>query len=332
MFRATDSTETPLQSHFQPYLLPVAATRSRDIKMAHTKIHSSPPQPRDSPRARRNDDSPSRQLQFELERAFSQIHLHAVERQKLHAYQRRQQQEDLDAKELAQAEVHRAGLTVAIAQHEVVRRQAEAVLHAYIKQEEEERQRREAEQRRLEAEKRKREEEEQARKQAERERKAREDKERTEREARARAEAERLAIYEKQKAEAEEAQRKEREAAEQKQREEQARADHEAGLKKQEAERLAVAARIPPSVPTTNQPPKSSLASASPSSDLQMRHKEYLTIHKKLKIFRKEFWERVKSDPNLKPHVGDMRRALKTSVGQLTDDKVGNRRAVCLVK
>ncbi|KAL2430511.1 mRNA export factor GLE1 [Exophiala dermatitidis] len=293
--------------------------------MAQARLHSSPLQARSSPRGRRNDDSPSRQVQFELERAFSQIHLHEVERQKLHVYQRRQQQEELDAKELAQAEVHLAELSVANAKHDGVRRQAEAVLHAYIKQqEEEERRRREEERKRLEEEARRKQQEELARKRAEEERKAKEEKERREREEQAKAEAERQAMLEKQKAEAEERRRRENEAAEKKQREEQLKAEQEAVLRKQEAEKQAAAAAATQATAPT---PQSTSHSPAMSSDLEALHRNYLAIHKKLKEFRKGFWEQVKKDPNLKPHVGDMRRAMRTSVGQLTDDKVGNKKA-----
>ena len=287
-------------------------------------LHSSPFQARNSPRSRRNEDSPSRQLQFELERAFSQIHLQEVERQKLHAYQRRQQCEELDAKELARAEAHRAELNVATAQHEVVRQQAEAVLQAYLKQEEEERRRREEERRRQEEESRRKHEEEQARRRAEEERKQREEKERREREQRAREEAERRAINERrqaeaQKAEAEAQKRKEEESAQRRRQEEQAQAEQDRA-KKVEAAAAASAPRPPTSVAQT--PPSSK------SSTTEAEHQNYLAIHKKLKAFRTDFWEKVKKDPSLKPHVGDMRRAMKTSVGQLTDDKVGNKKAV----
>lgn len=296
--------------------------------MAQGRLHSSPLAARNSPRARRNDDSPSRQLQFELERAFSQIHLHEVERQKLHVHQRRQQQEDLDARELAQAEVHRAELNVASAQHEVIRRQAEAVLQAYIKQEEVERRRREEERRRLEEEERRKQEEDSARRRAEEERKAREERERREREERARAEAERQALYEKQKAEAEEKQRRERKEAEQKEREERAQAEREAAFQKEEAEKQAAAVKASTPTPSAAQPLQGVGQRSASSPDLERLHQSYLAIHKKLKGFRKDFWELVKKDPTLKPHVGDMRRAMRTSVGQLTDDKVGNRKAV----
>ncbi|OAP54370.1 hypothetical protein AYL99_11471 [Fonsecaea erecta] len=299
--------------------------------MARARLHSSSPfSTRDSPRGRRTDDSPSRQLQFELERALGQIHLHEIERSKLHAYQKRQQQEELDARESAQAEAHRVELNAAKAHHEVVRKQAEAVLQAHIKQEEEERRRREEEERRrLEEEERRRRaeaeakarawEKEQARRRAEEERKAREEKERLEREERARQDAERQA---KQKAEAEERQRREEEAAEQKQLEEKARAEQEAALRRQEAEKAA-AAKVSTPQPT----PLPQGKTINPTSEIETQHANYLALHKKLKRFRSEFWVAAKKDPALKPHVGDMRRAIRISVGQLTDDKAGNKKA-----
>ncbi|KIW31450.1 uncharacterized protein PV07_03099 [Cladophialophora immunda] len=299
--------------------------------MAQARLHSSSPfSARDSPRGRRTDDSPSRQLQWELERALSQIHLHEIERSKLHAYQKRQQQEELDARESAQAEAHRIELNAAKAQHEVVRKQAEAVLQAYIKQEEEDRQRREEEERRrLEEEERRRkaeaeakaqaQEREQARKRAEEERRAREENERREREERARQEAERQA---KQKAEEEEKDRREKAAAEQRQREEKAKAEQEAALRKQEAEKAA-AAKVSTPQPAALGPGKD----ISRASEVEAQHANYLVLHKKLKKFRADFWVAAKKDPGLKPHVGDMRRAIRTSVGQLTDDKAGNKKA-----
>ncbi|KIX95445.1 uncharacterized protein Z520_08962 [Fonsecaea multimorphosa CBS 102226] len=296
------------------------------------RLHSSSPfSARDSPRARRTDDSPSRQLQWELERALSQIHLHEIERSKLHAYQKRQQQEELDARESAQAEAHRIELNAAKAQHEVVRKQAEAVLQAYIKQEEEDRRRREEEERRrLEEEERRRkaeaeakaqaQEKEQARRRAEEERRTREEKERRDREERARQEAERQA---KQKAEEEELKRREKDAAEQKHREEKAKAEQEAALRREEAEKAA-AAKVPPPQPTAALGQGKDI---SPAPEVEAQHSNYLVLHKKLKKFRSDFWVAAKKDPALKPHVGDMRRAIRTSVGQLTDDKVGNKKA-----
>src|SRR5262249_40198795 len=151
---------------------------------------------------------------------------------------------------------------------------------------------------------------------------------------RARAEAERLAIYERQKAEAEEKRRKEKEAAEkeaadQKEREEKAKAERETAHKQQEAEKAALEAiKVKESAVSRTSTARSKSQGSSWSSDPEIRHKCYLAIHRKLKEFRKDFWEKVKKDPMLKPHVGDMRRAMKTSVGQLTDNKAGNKIAV----
>lgn len=249
----------------------------------------------------------------------------------MYVYQRRQQQEELDAKELAQAEAHRTELSLANAQHEVVRLQAEAVLQAYLKKEEEDRRRREEERKRREEEEGRRREEEEAHRRAEQERKEREERERKEQEERAKAEAQRQALHEKQKAEAEEKWRKEKEAEERRYQEEKAKADQEASKKQQEAAETAAAAataaaaKVQPTAPTTTQ-----ISTGKVSPKIETIHQNYLAIHKKLKTFRKQFTENVKKDPNLKPHVGDMRRAMRTSVGQLTDDKVGNRKAVRL--
>ena len=192
---------------------------SRDFTMTRTSPYQI---------SRRSDDSPSRKVEYDLDRAFSQVHLHHAECQKLDSFQRRQQQEELDAKEMAQAEVHRKEINFATAQHELVRQQAEAVLRSYLKKEEEERRKREEERRRQEEEEEKRRQEaEAARRRAEQERREREERDRREKEERERAEKERLAILQKQKVEAEEKQRKEREATEQAQREENERIERE---------------------------------------------------------------------------------------------------------
>ena len=288
--------------------------------MAQPRLHSSPSSARNSPRGRRTEDSPSRQLHWDIERALSQIHLHEIEKSKLHAYQKRQQQEDLDAQEAAQAHVHRLELSTANAQYEVVRKQAEAVLQAHIKEEEEERRRREEEARqRLEAEERRRKAEEEARRRAEEQRKVEEENEHRQREQRDRQEAKRQA---KEKADLEEKARKEKAASEQKQQQETAKAEEEAILKQQQRAKAAKAAPISPSATGR------SAVSQVQSPDIEERHKEYLALHQKLKTFRREFWTTAKKDSALKTHVGDMRRAMRTSVGQLTEDKLGNKKAV----
>lgn len=281
--------------------------------------------------SRRSDDSPSRKVEYDLERAFNQVHLHHAECQKLDSFQRRQQQEELDAKEMAQAEAHRKEMSHASAQHELVRQQAEAVLRSFLKKEEEERRRREEERRRQEEEEeRRRQEAEAARRRAEQERREREERERRERteraetEERERAEKERLR---KQRAEAEENQRKEREATEQAERlerEQKEKSDRELALKQQQ---LAATQNIQTQAATSSAVSGAQITqNTSPASlNQESEHKHYLAIHRKLKAFRKEFWASSRKNPTLKPHVGDMRRTIKTCIGQLTDDKAGNK-------
>ncbi|RMZ75062.1 hypothetical protein DV738_g5669, partial [Chaetothyriales sp. CBS 135597] len=187
-------------------------------------------------------ESPVRQVEVDLERKFKHIRLHDEERQKVYVYNRKLLQDELDAKEHAQAAAHKADIDQALAKHEIVRQQAVAVLQAHIRAEEEQRRQQEEESRRI----------------AEEERRVREEKERKERE---------------------EKERKEREEKERK-----AREDEE-----------------------------------------QVRHKHYLSIHRRLKTFRRDFLQSAKAMPSLKGIPGEMRRTIKTAVGQLTiSDKKAN--------
>jgi nucleoporin GLE1 len=276
-----------------------------------TRLRSSPSSAKNSPRGRRLEDSPSRQLNWDLERGLSQLKLHENESAKLHAYEKRQQQEDLDAQEAAQAQAHLLELNAAQAQHELVRSQAEAVLHAYLKEEHERRQREEEERRRREEEERRRKAEEEARRRAEEERLAREQQARREREERERQEAERRA---KEKAASEERQRQEREAAEQKARDDKAQADREAILEKQQKD-SAASKLTPQPLPASTLP---AVQLRAPDLDNERRHAEYLALHKKLKPFRKQFWESAKKNPTLKTEMGNMRRGIRSHLSKLT--------------
>lgn len=292
----------------------MAQAKLRSPRQHNKSIHLSP----------RNDDSPSRQLQFELERAFSQVHLHDNERQKLYAFHRRSLQEELDAKELALAALHKTEHEIATAKHEIVRQQAEAVLEEHVRAEEERRRQKEAEERRRK--------EEELRRKAEEQRQLKEAAERKAREEQQRAEAAKKAAEQKVRAETEERERKQREMTAQKEREEKEKAEQEA-LKQREArekaaKEKALSERV--NAEQADQAAKATSSQARPHdlSETERRHRDYLAIHKNLKAFRKSFWEEAKKDPSLKPVVGDMRRAMRTSVGQLTDDRVGNRKAV----
>lgn len=264
-----------------------------------------------SPRNRYND-SPSRQLHHNLEDSIAQLHLYDSERQKLHAYQRKSVQDELDARELAQAMAHKAEIDHAIARHEIVRQQAVAVLEAHIREEEERKRQQEEEERRQQ--------EEQARRKAEETRRINEERERRAKEEREKAAAAKRAAERRAQAEEEEKQRQERESAaeQQRQAEQKAQADAEAAKAKQKpAQPAALTASAPPG------------DEAAWSSNPEIRHRQYLGIHRQLKVFRKDFWTAAKKDPRLKDIIGNMRREIRTSVGQLTTaDKLTNSKVV----
>ncbi len=269
----------------------------------------------------RNRDSPSQQLHVELEETFAQLQLHESERQKLHAFNRKSVQDDLDARELAQAVAHNTEIDNAIAKHEIVRQEAIAVLEAHVREEEEERRRWEEEDRRRR--------EEEARRKAEEQQRIREEKERRAQEQKQKAEAARRAAAERAKAEEEERGRREREATAEKERQTrvQAEAEARATSAKEEAAKAAAAKSLPVPKQSTSIPNQEPPWSAHP----EIRHRHYLEIHQRLKTFRMEFWKNSRTDPQLKPFAGDMRRVLKTSINQLSfHDKKSNLAAVRL--
>jgi nucleoporin GLE1 len=269
------------------------------------------------------DDSPSRQLMLDLERALSQAQIHEIELKKVHTYDRRLFQENLDQIDTQKAQEDIAALGAATKKHDSVRKEAEAELQQYYREvEEQERRKREEEERRVK--------EQQARARAEAERKAREEAERKARIEREQAAARKAA---EEKARAEEAERRKREDAiarqkakeEKRQREEQeaTKAAQQAADEKSAREKAAqTAARPEPTKQSQGQP------SAARSTGGDAQHQRYLQIHQNLKKFRKEFWAQCRKDANLKSKVGDMRRAVKTSVGQLTEAKGANKQPV----
>lgn len=271
---------------------------------------------RQSPRARLNS-IPARQLHIELEQTFAQLQLYESERQKVHAFNRRSVQDEIDARELAQAIAHKTEIEDAITRHEAVRQQAVAVLEAHMREEEEKRRRQEEEDRRQK--------EEEARRKAEEQLRIKEEQERKAKEKREKAEAAKRAAAERAKLELEDKMRKEREATIEKEKQERAKIEAEASKKREEAakEAKAAASKAESVAATSSKEPTW-------SSNPEIRHRHYLTIHKNLKTFRREFWDKAKSDPRLKPVVGEMRRAMRIAVGQLTlDDRITNSKAVC---
>jgi nucleoporin GLE1 len=259
-----------------------------------------------------------------LDQTFAQLQLFESERQKLYQYTRKSQQDDLDARELAQALAHRAEIDDAIAKHEDVRRQAMAVLEAHVREEQEKARRRQEEEDR-----KRRAEEEAARRKAEEQRRLKEEHDRkVKEEADKKLEAERRASEQRAKAEQAEKMRLEREATAEKERKDRAKAeaDAEAAKKRQDAAKAA-------SQKTSSGPVLEAVVVSGNepawSSHPEIRHKHYLNIHKSLKSFRKDFWEQIKKTPQLKAAVGDMRRVMRVAVGQITsDDKMTNSKAV----
>lgn len=255
-------------------------------------------------------DSPSRQLLRELSRL-------SINRQE-------DWYEQLDRESKERAAIHNNALAIALARHEQVRKDAEAERDRILQLEQE----------RQKAEARLQEEREQ--------RQARADLEQAEK----RLVAERAEAA----ARAERAATQEREAEEARQRAEKDRRDaQEAKVKKesQEAEirrnavaerkskEAAIAAshsarRTESTVPTTrNTHPITSQASVQ-SARQENEHQRYLQIHKTLKEMRAFMANQAKQDPKLKSRMGDMRREIKKSIGQLREGKGLNSKPVSL--
>jgi nucleoporin GLE1 len=259
----------------------------------------------------------------QLLREMELLRIHETELNKVAAYQQRAFYEDLNRRSAEQAERDFVALAAVQARRETLRQEAEAVLQAHLREEEEKAQRRREERAR-------REEEEAARKAAEEQaRREAEEKARREREetaARERAAKEDAARKEEeQEEEAARQQEAARKAAEEKAAKDAAdaaaakkAADDEAA--RAEAVKRAEAAAVTRSQPSTSNRP----STASPVSGAL--HSRYLTIHARLKTFRADFWNTVKKgDPKFKSEVGDMRRLLRTSVGQLVEGKGTNK-------
>ena len=270
----------------------------------------------------------------DLERALEQIHVHESEEHKVYAYQRRSWYDQLDQRDQQRAFRDFAALDEATARHEQLRNEAEKELQKYYREvEEEERRKKEAEERRIK--------EQQAREKADRERKEREEAARRAAAAqKAKEEAERKAAEARAKAEAEERVRKEREDTAAREKAEQERKAKEVAEKeaaeeraRKEAEERAKQAQLAtPAAPATTAP-ATSTTQASSSAELEAKHRRYLEIHQNLKKFRRTFWEECKKNKDIKTAVGDLRRTIKTAVGQLveiTSENPGANRAPTL--
>ncbi|KAI4251132.1 MAG: hypothetical protein LQ352_005037 [Teloschistes flavicans] len=245
-------------------------------------------------------DSPSRQLLWELSRL-------AITRQE-------DWYEQLDRESQEREAVHKNALAIAVARHEQVRKDAELERDRILQ----------LEQARQEAE---------ARLEEERQRQARVDQEKAERRllaerAETAARAERAATQER---EAEEARQKiekdRRDAQEAKLRKESQEAEIR---RKAEAERKSKEAAIaalrssqktePTTLTAANVHPITSQASVQ-GAERENEHQRYLQIHKTLKEMRAFMANQAKQNPKLKSRMGDMRREIKKSIGQLREGK-----------
>lgn len=268
--------------------------------------------------------SPSRShlAEIDLHKDMAKLSLFGLEQQKVYNAQKTAFQEELDAREEALAVSQLSQIEQAMASHEVVRERAQAVLQAHLKAEREQELRRVAESKQREEEERRRKEESERRAKAEQERRVREQTEQEE--AAKRAEAEQIRLEEeRRKKAAAEADRRQKDKQEQDRQTAEAQAQADAQAAKQrddEAARKAAAAVPEPTRPSSTAQPASTPAQSS-SSNIEQEHQAYLSIHKRLKKFRRYFWEEFcRTDKAYRAQVGEMRRGVRTAVGQLRVD------------
>ncbi|KAL9026836.1 MAG: hypothetical protein Q9196_004559 [Gyalolechia fulgens] len=248
-------------------------------------------------------DSPSRQLIWELSRLAITAQEDLYERL------------DRDSQEREAA--HKAALAEAIAKHEKVRKDAEAERDRLEKQMQQERARRAAEARQ--------EEERQRRVALEREKA---EKRRAAEQAEAAARAERVATEERNAELARQKAEKDRQTAEavkrkkaQQEAEAKKKADDERRVKEDAA--AAAARKAQPNTSTFKQPGMATQSQIR-NPQREAEHQRYLEIHKNLKELRKFMVQQAKPDSKLKSRMGDMRRDIKKSVGQIIEGKGKN--------
>ncbi|KAF2153085.1 GLE1-domain-containing protein [Myriangium duriaei CBS 260.36] len=318
---------------------------------------SSPLRPSDvTPRRRLRDSTQTIALQIlsSSELPDNSPERLAAEFQKLWHDQDRHQQQHLDAQIAQQAERHRQALAHAAAEHSRIRKNAEIARERVELELERERKRREAEEKdRLEkerqakvareAEERRRERDQLDRQQKEQAAKAAEEKE---------IQASKARLEEQKKKDAEDAARQKREAEEAvKTRAREAAAN--AAKAREEAQKAAVPAQQAPSVMQPTQPSQTSqpaqpvpdtsqtktiAAPAAQSStdpilaELENTHKRYVALHKELKRLREHVVAESKKIPALKTKLGDWRREIIKSMGQLTADKSRNRKPMVQIQ
>lgn len=273
-----------------------------------------------TPYKKRAIDSPSRQLLWEL----NQLAISSQEGFYAHLDRENEEREDL----------HKQALATAARKHERVRESAE-IEKQRVEEEQAAWQRRQEEEQRkaLEALRHENELSEQ-RREVERVRAAQEHERELVEVQRSKAQ-----IEERQKAEAEEVRqnaedakklKEEQDARIQKLREAEA-ADKQA----KEKALTAVQARPQPTLanstlakvsPAPQPRPEAGSTQPAINAEWAAEHKRYLEIHRHLKDLRKFMIKTAKERPELKEDMGNMRRAIKKSVGQLNKTKGGNTR------
>ncbi|KXG46881.1 uncharacterized protein PGRI_036270 [Penicillium griseofulvum] len=259
-------------------------------------------------------DSPSKQLMLDLVRDLEQVKLFDADLKKVHQYERKLFYENLDRIDSEREAVHTAALDEAAAFHDSVREEAETTLKDHLRAEEEERLRKEEairkEQERIErekAEKLRREQEAAARVEAERQAK-----EQAEKKAKEEAAKKAAAVENARKAEVEERLRKEREQADAQKRKQ----DEEARKVQDEADQKAL----------SQQQQKLGAGNLS-AEDIRVQQR-YVKLHKTLKEMRKWLKDIGQTQPDLKATMGNLRRSIKKSVGQLRSGTGANKQQV----
>lgn len=260
------------------------------------------------------------------------LNLQGAQLKKVWIHQRNIFNDSLDARQKILADTDERMIQEALIRKKQVQDEATATLQAHLAAEAEEKRRRLEEERRRQ--------EDEARRKAEAECQAREEEERrvreqTEREeARQRAEADRKRQEEEKQRKADEEAKRREDERKQQAAADQARkdADAEAARKKSEddqkakataaaAAAAAVTANAPPAhTPQVAPAPAKATGTNEGQARVEQKHREYIALHRKLKQFRKDFWEQCKADKAYKGQVGDLRRLIKTSVGQLRLD------------
>lgn len=259
-------------------------------------------------------DSPSKQLLLDLVRDLEQVKLFDADLRKVHEYERKIFYENLDRVDREREAVHTAALDQAAAFHDRVREEAETTLKDHLRAEEEERLRKEEairkENERIErekAEKLRLEQEAAARVEAERQAK-----EQAEKKAQEEAAKKAAALETARKAALEEKLRKEREQAESQKRQQ----DEEAQKAQQEADQKAQSKQ------------QQHLGAGNLSTEDIRVHQRYVELHKTLKEMRKWLKDISQGKPELKTTMGNMRRSIKKSVGQLRSGTGANKQQV----